>query len=73
MIYIDNDNTKPLYLQIYESIRQNVLCGMLPKNTALPPIRTMANELKVSKNTVGNTAQLPNEPKCDIIETWKDK
>lgn len=57
MIYIDNDNTKPLYLQIYESIRQNVLCGMLPKNTALPPIRTMANELKVSKNTVEHAYQ----------------
>ena len=57
MIYINNDNTKPLYLQIYESIRQNILCGMLLKNTALPPIRTMANELKVSKNTVEHAYQ----------------
>lgn len=27
----------------------------------------------VQKNIFGNTAQLPNEQKYDIIDIWKDK
>ena len=57
MIYLSNDNSKPLYLQIYEAIRQNILNGAMPKNTALQPIRILANELNVSKNTVEHAYQ----------------
>ena len=57
MIYINIDDKRPLYLQIYESIRKNILNGTMPKNTALLPIRVLTKELMVSKNTVEHAYQ----------------
>lgn len=57
MIYLSSDNSKPLYLQIYEAIRESILNGSMPKNSALQPIRILSDELKVSKNTVEHAYQ----------------
>lgn len=52
MIYLENIDSRPLYQQIYDAIRQDILSGSLSEGTALQPIRTLADELCVSKNTV---------------------
>lgn len=57
MIYIDNNSSKPLYLQIYESIRESIIDGSMQKNSSLLPLRVLTKELNVSKNTVERAYQ----------------
>ncbi|HEY8321794.1 MAG TPA: PLP-dependent aminotransferase family protein [Candidatus Baltobacteraceae bacterium] len=49
---LDRDSIVPLYLQIYEHLREAILAGTLPESTRLPPERTMAEELRVNRSTV---------------------
>ena len=39
---------QPLYRQIYDQLAGDILTGALPPGSALPPIRTVATELKIS-------------------------
>lgn len=57
MIYIDSNSSKPLYLQIYESIRESIIDGSMQKNSSLLPLRVLTKELNVSKNTVERAYQ----------------
>ena len=40
MIYVNKADSTPLYQQLYTSIIEEITNGSLPKNSALPPIRT---------------------------------
>ena len=42
----------PIYQQLFESIRTEILTGKLPANFCLPPIRSISNELGISVITV---------------------
>lgn len=44
--------SEPLYQQIYQLIRQRILAGQITRDTQLPPSRVLADELRVSRNTV---------------------
>lgn len=57
MIFINANDDRPLYLQIYDSVRGGILNGSIAKDTSLPPIRVLADNLKVSKNTVEHAYQ----------------
>lgn len=46
------DNTRPVYLQVEEFIRNAVLVGEYPAGARIPPVRELAAELKVNPNTV---------------------
>ena len=39
---------QPLYRQIYDQLAADILTGALPPDSALPPIRTVATQLKIS-------------------------
>jgi len=52
MIALDRRTRVPLQRQIYASIRQAVLDGRLAPGTRLPPSRTLADDLGVSRTTV---------------------
>jgi GntR family transcriptional regulator/MocR family aminotransferase len=52
MITLDHTIHKPLYQQIYEHIRSQIMDGSYPVNTRLPPIRRLADDLGISRNTV---------------------
>ena len=54
MIYINSESRKPIYMQIYECIKQEILNGDRKKGTKLPPIRELASSLDISKTTVEN-------------------
>lgn len=54
MIYINSELHKPIYMQIYECIKQEILNGDRKKDTKLPPIRELASNLDISKTTVEN-------------------
>lgn len=51
-IVLGQSDTRPMYLQIIEQIRQKVAVGDWPAGTEIPSIRQLAVELKVSVITV---------------------
>ena len=46
-IHLDQRSGKPLYNQIYEQIREQILTGELTASTKLPSTRSMAGNLGV--------------------------
>lgn len=57
-ISISHRSPKPIYQQLYEQVSALILRGDLEKDHALPPIRTMAKELRVSVITVKKAWEL---------------
>ncbi len=51
-IIISNTSDKPIYQQIFEQISSQIIKGELPSNFALPAIRTVAKELRISVITI---------------------
>ena len=51
-ILVSNTSDTPIYQQIYEQLRSQILAGTLKSDACLPPIRTAAAELRVSVITV---------------------
>ena len=52
MRYIINKENRPLYLQLYKQIRNDIICENYPYNTKLPSKRNLAEETGVSTITV---------------------
>lgn len=48
---INRTSKNPMYHQVYQYIRAQILSGKLEKGTKLPSIRQLANQLEVSRNT----------------------
>ena len=55
MIYLDRQSKIPLYSQIYDQIKRDILNGNLKEEELLIGSRAFADVLGVSRNTV-NTA-----------------
>ena len=51
-IVLSNTSGDPLYQQIYEQVRAQIIRGELASGFCLPPIRTVALELRISVITV---------------------
>ncbi len=51
-IVLSNISGVPIYQQIFEQISAQIIKGLLPSDTCLPPIRTVAKELRISVITV---------------------
>lgn len=51
-IVINNTSDKPIYQQIFEQISSQIIKGELEKDYCLPPIRTVAKELRISVITI---------------------
>ncbi|MDE7230742.1 MAG: GntR family transcriptional regulator [Oscillospiraceae bacterium] len=47
-IFIDNKSPVPIYDQIYEQIKSQIISGELSENEMLPSIRGLAKDLKIS-------------------------
>lgn len=47
-IVLSSTSDKPIYQQLFEQISAQILKGELTYGTALPPIRTVAKELRIS-------------------------
>lgn len=52
MIFIDNGSNIPLYMQIYEQIKEQIITEQILGNSKLPSIRMLSLTLNVSRNTV---------------------
>jgi GntR family transcriptional regulator len=51
-IVISGTSDKPIYQQLYEQISAQIVKGELEQGCCLPPIRTVAKELRISVITV---------------------
>ena len=59
---LDESGTRPLYRQIYSTMREAILSGKLERGLRLPSSRTLATELGISRNTIINAfEQLDSE------------
>ena len=47
-IYLSNSGQEPIYAQITRQIKQQILSGALRPGDALPSIRLLARELRIS-------------------------
>ncbi len=52
LIDLDERSTKPLHRRIYESLRQQIVDGRLPRGARLPSTRSLAADLRVSRSTI---------------------
>jgi DNA-binding transcriptional MocR family regulator len=51
-IELDRESIVPIYRQIYERLREQILAGALPEGMRLPPERSLAERLHVNRSTV---------------------
>ena len=51
-LIISETSNKPIYQQIFEQISAQIMKGELEKGYLLPPIRTVAKELRISVITI---------------------
>lgn len=47
-IFIDNKSSAPIYEQIYSQIKNQIMNGTLQEDEALPSIRNLAKDLRIS-------------------------
>lgn len=47
-IFIDNKSGAPIYDQIYTQIKNQIISGAIHENDALPSIRNLAKDLRIS-------------------------
>ena len=52
MIVLDRTLGTPLYIQLYDALKIQIEQGFMPDGSKLPSIRSLADELDVSRNTV---------------------
>jgi GntR family transcriptional regulator / MocR family aminotransferase len=52
MFLLNHDGRVPLYTQLYNRFKEEILSGKLPSNSKLPSVRDLAAELSISRNTV---------------------
>ena len=63
-IIINHSSMDPIYEQIVSQIKAEVISGSLPAGEALPSVRTLARELKISALTWSqSTAKAASSPR----------
>ncbi|CAM3405996.1 MULTISPECIES: GntR family transcriptional regulator [Saccharibacillus] len=54
---IEFDNRLPIYLQIMNDIKRQIVTGKLGPGEKMPSVRELASELKINPNTIQRTFQ----------------
>ena len=71
LFQIDFKSGAPVYIQLVDQIRYAAASGALKAGESLPPIRTLAEELRVNRNTVAKAyAELEGQ---GVIQTIQGK
>ena len=52
MVALDHRDTRPLYLQVKDSLRRMMLTGLLTPGERLPSVRALATQLAINPNTI---------------------
>ncbi|EGY24237.1 bacterial regulatory s, gntR family protein [Desulfovibrio sp. A2] len=68
MLHLDAASHVPLYQQICDQLKHDILSGALPQGMRLPSIRALSRDLRAGKNTVENAyAQLVLEGYVSVL------
>jgi GntR family transcriptional regulator len=70
-IHIDFRSGIPIYTQIVEQVKQQLVSGLLKPGDQLPTVRALALELRVNFNTVARAYRLLDE--ANIISTQQGR
>lgn len=54
---------KPVYMQLYEAIKNAIEAGAIPEGTLMPPTRLLSQEIQLSRSTVVKAYNLLSENK----------
>lgn len=54
---MDFDNNLPIYIQIVDYIKRQIIIGILKEGDKLPSVREIATKLKVNPNTIQRSYQ----------------
>ena len=52
MIHLDYRDARPIYSQITDGFRQQILAGVLQEGDKLPSVRELASQLTINPNTI---------------------
>lgn len=67
------DNNLPIYLQIMQYIKKQIVTGTLKAGDKIPSVRELAAELQINPNTVQRTFQeLEREEVVETKRGWAD-
>lgn len=62
-ISLDKESSQPLYIQLFEQLKELIQQGILPEDCKLPTIRELGRELEVNNSTVVNAYKLLEDHK----------
>lgn len=71
VIRIDASGEKPIYEQIIDAVKENILKGYLKEGDAIPSVRKLALDLKITPGTVAKAYQELERQK--VIVTLRGK
>ncbi len=57
MVHLDYRDARPIYLQIVDGFRAQILTGVLQSGEKLPSVRELATELSINPNTIQRSYQ----------------
>lgn len=52
MIHLDYKDSRPIYEQVAERLKELMLLGVLEEDTQMPSVRSLATELSINPNTI---------------------
>ena len=52
MVHLDYRDARPIYSQIVDGFRDQILAGVLPQGEKLPSVRELAAQLTINPNTI---------------------
>lgn len=52
MVHLDYRDARPIYTQIIDGVREQVVAGVLQRGDKLPSVRELAGELAINPNTI---------------------
>lgn len=52
MVHLDYRDARPIYAQIADGLREQILSGVLQSGDKLPSVRELATELTINPNTI---------------------
>ena len=52
MVHLDYRDTRPIYVQIMDGLRQQITSGVLRQGDRLPSVREMAGNMSINPNTI---------------------